>query len=890
MRLRFQGGCIRAILIVLSLLFITPVNATETRGLRVIAKEVTTGESKEVKLYNKSYAVIIGIDSYSQLSMTEQLTYAVRDAKGVESVLRSNYKFDKIITLYNQGATKDSILKVLMEDLPNEMTEEDSLFVFWAGHGNQETTRTGDLGYLVPHDGNPSKLQSNISMTALKEDISKKLPAKHVFYVMDACYSGLLTVTRGLEQETKRDVAYLQEITKEPVRQVLTAGGKNQKVLDGGPKGHSVFTGRLIEQLENAEDFVTANELQAKVSEKVFSDASSMSATQTPSYGKLYGLGDFVFVPSLEKKVEDIQEKIDAFQAEMNKLNKMEQDAANAMNEELRRQAEIEKNQILAKIAAEKLRQQTLDEQKKKREAEQKEEERRLLEATAQKKKNEERIARLSREVEEKRKAMGDTSLSSLSPQSTLDEMQSIDRKIKQIKQQFRTELKDGILQVINRFNPRYLKLADAVKDEFETEKEFLLRRDKERFALDKEQADEFDAIQTRLEDEYKKQITPFIETLKKLSGKEFHIASDNLLIELGTYDSTFNVYPITIKSKNPLDIYPEETASIQPAGYSETQNNAGSPSLREPTRRILLAANGRIPIPRDEAREFKQHFLNNMLRAELRGNFETPENFTIAEAKIIDDATVKSYDLFTSTFVDLGNGTIYDTTTKLIWCKNANPKGERLNISATIKYINYLNKTAYLGFRDWRLPNSRELLSLYQHGKQAGFGGDKSIIKFLEHAGFENLKEDRQDYISSLTGRDFFIDVKINEGKKDDLDSGDSSNIWPVRSGRLSKDKKNYDPELNGIWFGPDIKLSIDSGTYVFESPSYNCMGEFIIKSIKNGKIIFQENLSGRIGNGRYAEDVGELIKIGPDKIKIVWFDEKGGQKDLKELTKEKK
>ena len=118
-------------------------------------------------------------------------------------------------------------------------------------------------------------------MNALKDDISKGLPAKHVFYVMDACYSGLLTATRALEKENKRDFSYLQEITKQPVRQVLTAGGKNQKVLDGGPKGHSVFTGRMIEQLENAEDFITANELQAKVTEKVFSDARAMSATQT---------------------------------------------------------------------------------------------------------------------------------------------------------------------------------------------------------------------------------------------------------------------------------------------------------------------------------------------------------------------------------------------------------------------------------------------------------------------------------------------------------------------------------------------------------------------------------------------------------------------------------
>jgi len=69
------------------------------------------------------------------------------------------------------------------------------------------------------------------------------------------------------------------------------------------------------------------------------------------------------------------------------------------------------------------------------------------------------------------------------------------------------------------------------------------------------------------------------------------------------------------------------------------------------------LAANADIPLPRDEAREFKLHFDNNMLRPEIRGNFQTIEMLRIAQAYVIDDATNKKYDLFASKFVDLGNG-----------------------------------------------------------------------------------------------------------------------------------------------------------------------------------------------------------------------------------------
>lgn len=260
-------------LVALFLLVSTLAGAADTRGLTVVAKDSATNQTGEVKLYNKSYAVIIGIDRYPNLPPDRQLSYAVKDAKGIEQVMKRLYKFDKIVTLYDQQATKDRILELLTEELPAQMGEDDSLFIFWAGHGNQEKSREGELGYLIPYDGAPDKIRKNITMAEIRDTISKKIPAKHVFYVMDACYSGLLTATRAVDSKPRRDMAYLKEITKERVRQVLTAGGKNQEVLDGGPKGHSVFTGRLIEVLEVTGDFITANEIQAILKEKVYGDA-----------------------------------------------------------------------------------------------------------------------------------------------------------------------------------------------------------------------------------------------------------------------------------------------------------------------------------------------------------------------------------------------------------------------------------------------------------------------------------------------------------------------------------------------------------------------------------------------------------------------------------------
>jgi len=297
MRLR-----IHSFIIMLSLMFIFVVTAAysaETRGLRVMAKETSSGQPKEVKIYNNSYAVIIGIDQYENLAFDQQLAYPVRDAKGVAQALINNFIFDRVITLYNNEATKNNIMKVLLGVLSRETTKEDAVLIFWAGHGYTEKTAFGDLGYLIPYDGtfNTVELYKNISMTTLRDDISKKIPAKHVFFVIDACYGGLLASTRGTIRQSFRDYNYLKEITKESVRQVLTAGNKDQEVLDDGPRGHSVFAGRFIELLENSRDFITATEISTLLKEKVFSDAKARNHIQTPQYGELFGLGDFVFIP-----------------------------------------------------------------------------------------------------------------------------------------------------------------------------------------------------------------------------------------------------------------------------------------------------------------------------------------------------------------------------------------------------------------------------------------------------------------------------------------------------------------------------------------------------------------------------------------------------------------
>jgi len=111
---------------------------------------------------------------------------------------------------------------------------EDRVFVFFAGHGATRKLASGrELGYIVPVDADLTDLEGTaISMTNF-QDISEAIPAKHVLFVMDSCYSGLALTRGGGELPSSQN--YLNEIARRQARQMFTAGGADQQVADNGP-------------------------------------------------------------------------------------------------------------------------------------------------------------------------------------------------------------------------------------------------------------------------------------------------------------------------------------------------------------------------------------------------------------------------------------------------------------------------------------------------------------------------------------------------------------------------------------------------------------------------------------------------------------------------------
>ena len=320
------------------------------------------GGRDESSFYAKSWAVIIGINDYSDFPSLE---YAVNDARAVEARFRT-MGFD-VISLQNQQATKRNILHVLKEQLPKKVGRRDRLVIFYAGHGAAGILPTGEeVGFIIPSDGRAvvderrleiiggeivvddyDTFADKANFISVEEirDVSDSVAAKHIFYIIDGCYSGFLDPAaysklqpsrrigrdiKGSQQETSRGLDlgveeeketrmstrvpkhqsvptdYLDIITSRDTVQILTAGSSGEKVYE--KSGHGIFTYYLLRALDGVADYnsdcvIMASELGTYL-KQIVPEASNSS--QSPLFNRISGEGEFIFVPPICKPIAPI--------------------------------------------------------------------------------------------------------------------------------------------------------------------------------------------------------------------------------------------------------------------------------------------------------------------------------------------------------------------------------------------------------------------------------------------------------------------------------------------------------------------------------------------------------------------------------------------------------
>jgi uncharacterized caspase-like protein len=139
--------------------------------------------------YGTSWALVIGINEYR---IAAPLGYAKQDAEAFARILESDFGFahGKVLLLLDNDATREKILSSFLSFANDPIEPDDRVAVFFAGHGCTRLGNRGEVGFLVPVDGDPNNLASLIRWDDLTRN-AELVPAKHMVFVMDACYGGL---------------------------------------------------------------------------------------------------------------------------------------------------------------------------------------------------------------------------------------------------------------------------------------------------------------------------------------------------------------------------------------------------------------------------------------------------------------------------------------------------------------------------------------------------------------------------------------------------------------------------------------------------------------------------------------------------------------------------
>ena len=259
--------------------------------------------------YSESWALLIGINKYHNET---HLNYAVADAERMHRLLTEKLDFpaDNVFMLLDEEATLINIKKE-MKKLYEVANDSDRVLIYFAGHGITEPLpKGGEEGYLIPIEGDKDDLYTTALPMSEMKRISKRVSAKDMLFLMDACYSGLMGVgNRGLSLDESADMS-LRKIAAGGSRTVITAGRKGEIAQENAEWGHSPFVKNIVSGLEkgmadfNDDNYITARELGMYLTNQVTADTDNK---QTPDVSYFTtDRGEFVFIiGDINLKLED---------------------------------------------------------------------------------------------------------------------------------------------------------------------------------------------------------------------------------------------------------------------------------------------------------------------------------------------------------------------------------------------------------------------------------------------------------------------------------------------------------------------------------------------------------------------------------------------------------
>ncbi|MEU6609999.1 caspase family protein [Streptomyces shenzhenensis] len=200
-------------------------------------------------------ALVIGIANYEHVTSLPEAV--LNDARDTASVLRAEeycgFPPDQVRVLLDGQATLEGIRAGLAE-LAFSSMPEDTVVIFFSGHGARLSSTEGETSALVPVDCHTSDLQGTALPEAELTAALAAINAQRLLVLVDACHAGGVAAMKATYDDQSIHAGFSEKSLAKLAQgtgRVVIASSRAQEysqVLSGAR--NSVFTQHLLEALE----------------------------------------------------------------------------------------------------------------------------------------------------------------------------------------------------------------------------------------------------------------------------------------------------------------------------------------------------------------------------------------------------------------------------------------------------------------------------------------------------------------------------------------------------------------------------------------------------------------------------------------------------------------
>jgi len=252
-----------------------------------------------------NHVIAIGIAKYQSIP---PLQFADKDAKEFYYLFvnnMANIGYSKL--LVDNEASLAAIRNALGIELEEYVKVDDSLFIFFSGHGGEAPSQDGSslANYLLPFDASVDIENTSISIEYLKNRL-EKINCHNKIMIIDSCFSGpsnskAYSVINY--KSVKKGIKTFENTISGKGKVTFTASKSDELAIEDVELKNGLFTHYFLNELQNDKygDEIAITTIHEPVTKNVMMRAEKHRVVQTPTFSG-YLEGNF-YLPMCKHKL-----------------------------------------------------------------------------------------------------------------------------------------------------------------------------------------------------------------------------------------------------------------------------------------------------------------------------------------------------------------------------------------------------------------------------------------------------------------------------------------------------------------------------------------------------------------------------------------------------------